>query len=146
MATERVTRTAPGWEERTLILTPPADHAGDGTGAAHALRPGFQRLAVLLEVTAFGGGSGLSVYLQHSPDGVRWLDAAAFNLVTGAETQVLWLEAQPAVTGAAYAATADPVGPGMPHPGFLFRRLRVRWSTGGGTHTFGVDVVAIYPA
>ncbi len=145
MTSTKPTRTAPGWEERTVTLAPLAERDEDGAGATFTLRPGFSRLAALLDVTAFGGGSGLSVWLQHSPDGTRWLDAGAFAIVSGIDTQVLWQEAQPEVGGLACPILEGELAHGTSHGGFLFSRLRVRWTVGAGTHTFGVDLVAIYP-
>lgn len=145
MSYEPITRTAPGWEERTVTLLPPGARSTDGVGPPVGLRPGFARLALLLDVTAFGGGSGLRVHVQHSRDGARWHDIAAFAVVTEAGSQIAWLEAQPALAGSVEAATDGGMPAGAVHSGFVLPRLRVRWSLGGETvHAFGVDAVAIY--
>lgn len=144
MARESITRTAPGWEERTTPLLETAERDADGAGAGVQLHPGFARLAALLDVEAFGGGGGLQVWLQHSPDGERWLDLGAFNTAASSPFQVLWIEAQPVLEGAVEPATDGALAAGTLREGFVFSRLRVRWTVGGVAHTFGVDVVAIY--
>jgi hypothetical protein len=142
---ERITRTAPGWEERTVTLLASAARAVDGAGASALVRPGFARLAFLLDVTAYGGGTGLKVWIQHSPDGARWLDLAAFALVTAAGPQIAWLEAQPELESCVAACSDGAMAAGTVHEGFVMPRLRVKWSVGGAvTHTFGVELVAIY--
>lgn len=144
MRHQPITRTAPGWEERTAVLLAPETRATDGVGAPVRLRPGFARLALLLDVPQFGGGSGLRVWVQHSPDGNRWLDLAAFISVSGVDAQVAWLEAQPEVVNRVQYATSGTLLAGTAHQGFLFSRLRVRWTVGGASHTFGAEVVALY--
>lgn len=144
MVRESITRTAPGWEERTTSLLEPAARDADGAGDGAQLRPGFTRIAALLDVEASGGGTGLQVWLQHSPDGERWMDLAAFEAVPGAPFQVLWIEAQPALPGAVEPATDCALAAGTLRHGFVFSRLRARWTAGGASHTFRVDVVAIY--
>lgn len=144
MAHESITRTAPGWEERTAVLLAPAARGADGAGAAVALRPGFARLAVLLDVTAFGGGSGLRVWLQHSRDGVRWQDLASFITAAGVDAQVAWIEAQPQIQNRVQHVTQGLLLGGTVESGFVFSRLRARWTVGGASHTFGVEAVAIY--
>src|SRR5688572_4521508 len=143
MPHETITRTAPGWEERTATLLAPAARAADGTGDSVPLRPGFARLALLLDVTAYGGGAGLRVWVQHSPDGSRWQDLASFMAVSGVEAQVAWIEAQPKVQNAVQHATNGLMIAGTTQDGFVFSRLRVRWTVGGVSHTFGAEVVAI---
>ncbi len=141
-----ITRTAPGWEERTVTLLLPEARTGDGSGPGVPLRPGFARLALLLDVTGFGGGEGLTVRVQHSPDGSRWYDIAAFQPAAGVESQVAWLEAQPALSGVVCPPGQLLLAAGTVHPGFVMPLLRARWEAGGPlTHAFGVDVVAIYP-
>jgi len=140
-----LTRTAPGWEERTAVLLAEGLRAGDGAGDAVCLRPGFARLAVLLDVAAWGGGAGLRIWLQHSPDGERWLDVAAFPTVAQAGPQVAWIEAQPELSGTLAVPTDGTMSPGVLHSGFVMSRLRVRWGGGGASHSFGVEAVAIYP-
>jgi hypothetical protein len=145
MAYQPITRTAPGWEERTALVLPPGVRTADGAGSPITLRPGFARLALLLEVTQFGGGSGLRVWIQHSPDGVRWLDLAAFDAVDAAGAQVAWVEAQPALAGSVGTAADGQMAPATVHQGFALSRLRARWSTGGVVaHAFAVEAVAIY--
>ena len=144
MSALRPTRTAPGWEERTAVLAQVESRSGTDHGPTLALHPGFTRLAALLEVTATEGG--LSVWLQHSPDGIRWFDAGAFAPPPEPESQVLWMEAQRTASGLATPVLEGELAHGTASAGFLFSRLRVCWSGGTGPHTFGVDVVAIYPA
>ena len=144
MAYEPVTRTAPGWEERSAVLLAPGIRSADGAGPVLTLRPGFARLAVLLDVRTYGGGSGLRVFIQHSADGARWHDIAAFATAQEVGPQIAWVEAQPAVGGVA-AATDGGMAQSTVHQGFVMPRLRVRWSVGGVvTHSFQVDLVAIY--
>jgi len=138
-------RTAPVWEERSGLLLPPGTRGVSGAGPAVALRPGFARLLAVLEVTEFGGGAGLAVRLQHSPDGLLWLDAAAFATAAGPGRQAVWLEAQPRLVGTVAPAGEGDLAAGEVHPGFLTARLRVRWELGGETaHAFGVTWTAIY--
>jgi hypothetical protein len=144
MGRESITRTAPGWEERTTTLLASASRSADGVGSPVSLYPGFARIAALLDVPVFGGGGGLQVWLQHSPDGSRWMDLAAFNTVASSPHQVLWMEAQPELAGAVEPATDGALSTGELRSGFIFPRLRVRWTVGGVSHTFGVDLVAIY--
>ena len=79
MGRESITRTAPGWEERTTTLLAAASRSADGVGGAVSLYPGFARIAALLDVPVFGGGGGLQVWLQHSPDGTRWMVERSFG-------------------------------------------------------------------
>lgn len=140
-----ITRTAPGWEERTLRLARPVARRGAGTGAIVTLPPGFARLALLLDVR-YVDLPGLRVWVQHSPGGDCWHDLAAFEGVDGPDAQVAWVEAQPAVAGAVGPVPDGSLPPGSVHGGFCFPRLRARWSAPAGrSHLLGVELVAIYP-
>ena len=141
---QTISHTAPGWEERTLCPLPLLEQSLNGTGEPLVLRPGFVRLAALLEVTAYGGGAGLDVRLQHSPNGSRWLDLAAFDTVVQPGSQVAWLEAEPDAPPRVEAAGEFVLAPGTVSGGGIFSRLRAAWNLGGAVHTFGVDLVAIY--
>jgi hypothetical protein len=133
------------WQERTAVLLPAGVRAAEGVGPALALRPGFARVAVELDVTAFGGGSGLRVWLQHSADGEHWRDCAAFAAVTAVGAQVAWLEAQPALAGAVTPTGDGLLAAGSVHAGFLHPRFRARWTLGGSVaHTFGLHLTAVY--
>jgi hypothetical protein len=126
------------------VLLPEDARSADGAGAAVALCPGFRRLALLLDVSAWGG-AGLQVYVQHSADGGRWMDLAAFEPVTGAGAQVAWVEAQPEIAGTVCPADECTLAPGTVQPGFACSKLRVRWTLSGpATHSFAVEAVAIY--
>ncbi len=144
MAREAITRTAPGWEERTVALLPAMARLADGAGEPVRLRPGFARLALLLESGGGPNGVGLRVWVQHSPDGMRWADLASFGDAAAAPDQVAWIEAQPEQPGSVAAWGDGQLGAGQVADGFVMSWLRVRWSCGGAIHTFGVDVVAIY--
>ena len=142
MSYRTMTRTAPGWEERTVALLPSVARDGSGVSEAVALRPGFARLALLLDGAAAGGS--LRVWVQHSANGECWQDLAAFDAVTTADAQIAWVEAQPSLAGCVHAQQDGALAEGTVHEGFVMSRLRVRW-TCGTAHVFCVDVVAIYP-
>jgi hypothetical protein len=143
MAREAITRTAPGWEERTYTLLPLAAHALSGVSDGVTLRPGFARVALLLEVTAIGL-SGVRAWVQHSPDGERWADLAAFETQNSTGAQVAWVEAQPELAGGVFPLLDGEMAEGEVHQGFTMSRLRVRWFSGGAGLMFGVEAVAIY--
>ena len=142
MSYRSITRTAPGWEERTVPLLESLARDGSGVSEAVALRPGFARLALLLDGAAAGGT--LRVWVQHSADGECWQDLAAFDAVTTADAQVAWVEAQPEIAGSVHSQQDGGLAAGTVHAGFAMSRLRIRWSC-ATAHLFGVDVVAIYP-
>lgn len=144
MAREAITRTAPGWEERTVTLLPLEEHSMSGVGEAVALRPGFVRMALLFEMTAFGIGPGIRMWVQHSADGERWMDLAAFEEASAAGAQVAWVEAQPVLAGAVCPATDGGMAEGQVHVGFIMPCLRVRWMGSGTGLVFGVEAVVIY--
>ena len=144
MARVAITRTAPGWEERTTTLLSSAARGIDGVGETVNLRPGFARLALLLDAQGAGTGAGLRIWVQHSWDGTRWADLAAFDLVNATFAQVAWVEAQPEIDGSVVQRMDGQMAEGEVHSGFVMSKLRVRWTCGGATHVFGVDVVAIY--
>jgi len=123
--------TAPGWEERAITLLRSARRRGCGASPGLELRPGFARLAVLVEPAA--AEPELQLFLQHSEDGSTWHD-----LLPVPGSGILWVE--PAPLGWDPGTDAANFRPRrvMPH-------LRARWTAPPGTgHCFGVQLVAVY--
>ena len=131
MARGKVTRTAPGWEERSYLLLDTSERRGGGMGGQVLLHPGFARLAVLWSGPALPTGSTLRLVLEGAANGGPWRPLAEFKPWLDGPVGVTWLEGDRLARG---------VAPGGP----LECRLRTRWSGCGEKPEFGVEVVGIY--
>jgi hypothetical protein len=130
--------------EHTLAASAARTASANGTAAFIG---GFaKRVLVMLDVTASATAAGdtLDVYVDVSPDGTKWLNAAHFGQQAGngaAKTEFAILDSTNPGTGT-IVSTSDAAASAV-RPGAWGKYIRARWALvdgGGGdtSHTFSV--------
>ncbi len=134
---------------RLLTLAASAARTSGANGTAVAI-PDVSRLLILLSITASATDAGdtLDVYVDVSPDGSTWVNAAHFTQQAGngaAAKQVAVLDASN--PGTAVVAVTSDAAAGVVRPALFGHYIRARWAiadsgNGNSSHTFSVVAYA----
>ena len=137
-------------KEYTLLASAARVTTTGTNGAAVWIGGFWERAEIMLDVTASAheAGDTLSVYIDVSPDGSKWLNAARFNTQAGdgaAKTEfVILCPADPGTS--TILATSDCVA-GASRPAAHGKYMRARWvivnsGDADSSHTFSVKAYA----
>ncbi len=118
-----------------------------GANGTATLIGGFRkRVEIVLDVTASAAVAGdtLDVYVDVSPDGTKWINAAHFAQQAGngaAKTEVAWLD--PSDPGTDTVAVTSDCAAGKQRAYVWGKYIRARWAivdagAHGQSHTFSV--------
>lgn len=134
---------------RLLTLAASAARTSGANGSAVALHD-VSRLLVLLSITASATDAGdtLDVYVDVSPDGDTWLNAAHFTQQAGNAAAVKQFAVLDATNpGATVTDVTSNANSGAVRPGLFGAYVRARWAIadsgdGNSSHTFSVVAYA----
>jgi len=121
----------------------------NSAGTAVANIGNAKRAVVLLDLTATAGAAGdtLSVFVDVSLDGSKWLNAAQFTTLAGNATAMsAYVILDPTTPGTAPIVTTSDCGSGVVRPSAWGSRLRARYTlVDAGAHGQSVtfSVVAL---
>lgn len=133
-----------------IVLAASAARTISANGTTTFVGQFWKRLLVVLDVTVSltAAGDTLDVFVDVSPDGTKWLNAAHFAQQIGggaAKTEIAVLD--PANPGTSTILTTSDCAPGVTRPAAWGKYVRARWAlvdAGGGdtSHTFSVKAYA----
>ena len=129
------------------ILAASAARTASASGSAEFVGQFWRRLLVVLDITASASlaGDTLDVYVDVSPDGIKWVNAVHFAQQAGngaAKTETAILN--PSDPGTSTVATTSDAAAGAVRPAVFGKYTRARWAivNGGGTHSHTFSVKA----